>query len=67
MQKTIIIAGIILIILGIIWPFLVNNLYLGRLPDDIMIQKKGFTLYFPIVTCFILSVLISLVVWFLRR
>lgn len=67
MQKTIIIIGIILVIIGIIWPFLVNNLHLGKLPGDIIIKKEGFTLYFPIITCLILSIVISFIIWFLNK
>ena len=67
MQKMIIITGIIHIILGIIWPFLINNLHLGKLPGDIIIKKKGITLYFPIITCLILSIVISFIIWFLNK
>lgn len=67
MQKTIIIIGIILVIIGIIWPFLVNNLHLGKLPGDIIVKKEGFTLYFPIITCLILSIVISFIIWFLNK
>jgi hypothetical protein len=40
---------------------------LGRLPGDIVIRREGGTLYLPIVTCLLLSALLSLVAWFLRR
>jgi Protein of unknown function (DUF2905) len=40
---------------------------LGRLPCDIVIRREGGTLYLPIVTCLLLSALLSLVAWFLRR
>ena len=36
---------------------------LGRLPGDIVVQRRGFSLYFPIVTCLVLSVIGSLVLW----
>lgn len=67
MQKTIIIIGIILVIIGIIWPFLVNTLNLGKLPGDILIKKEGITIYFPIITCLILSIVISFIIWFLNK
>ena len=40
---------------------------IGRLPGDVVVRGKNSTFYFPLVTCLILSVLASLVVWFLRR
>jgi hypothetical protein len=40
---------------------------LGRLPGDIIIQKENFTLYIPITTSILLSVLLSLVLWLLGR
>jgi hypothetical protein len=40
---------------------------LGRLPGDIFIQGKNSTFYFPLVTCLILSALLSLVLWIVRR
>jgi hypothetical protein len=41
--------------------------YVGRLPGDIVWRRGGFTLYVPLVTCLIASVLVSLVLWLLRR
>lgn len=40
---------------------------LGRLPGDILLQKEGGTFYFPVVTCLLVSVALSLVAWFMRR
>jgi hypothetical protein len=40
---------------------------LGRLPGDIVIRREGGAFYFPIVTCLLLSVLLSLIAWVLRR
>jgi len=67
MQKTIIITGVILICIGMIWPFLVNNLNLGRLPGDIIIKKERFIIYFPIITCLLLSLIVSVIVWFFNK
>lgn len=67
MQKTIIMIGVIFIYIGMIWPFLVNNLNLSRLPGDIIIKKERFILYFPIVTCLLLSLIISVIVWFFNK
>jgi hypothetical protein len=37
--------------------------WLGKLPGDVRVERDGFSFYFPVVTCFLLSVLLSLVVW----
>ena len=66
MQRALIIIGAVLILFGVAWPWL-SKLGLGRLPGDIRIETEGGGFYFPIVTCLILSVVLSLVLWFLRR
>jgi len=40
---------------------------LGRLPGDIRIETESGGIYFPIVTCLIISIVLSLLLWFLRR
>jgi len=60
------IIGIALVLLGVAWPW-VAKLGLGRLPGDIRIESEGGGFYFPIVTCLIISVVLSLVLWFFRR
>ena len=66
MQKTLISIGIILILLGLLWPLLQKS-GLGQLPGDIALEKKNFKLYFPITTSIIISIVASLIVWFLMR
>lgn len=66
MAKWLVIAGVILIVLGLAWPLL-DKLGLGRLPGDIRIVRDGFTFYFPITTGLIVSAVLSLVLWFLRK
>lgn len=51
---------------GVGWPWL-SKLPLGRLPGDIHIVKEGFSFYFPIVTCLVISLLLSLLIWLFRR
>ncbi|KTC88785.1 DUF2905 domain-containing protein [Fluoribacter dumoffii] len=65
-QKILIITGIILLIAGIFWPFLIK-MGLGKLPGDIIIQKNNFTFYFPITTCIVISLIITLVFWFFSK
>ena len=66
MQRALIVIGIALVALGLAWPW-VAKLGLGRLPGDIRIETEGGGFYFPIVTCVIVSIVISLLLWFLRR
>lgn len=66
MQRALIIIGLVLLALGIAWPW-VSRLGLGRLPGDIRIETESGGFYFPIVTCLVISVVLSLVLWFLRR
>ena len=61
-------AGIVLVLLGItLWALGRLNLPVGRLPGDIVWRGKNSTVYFPIVTCLLLSLIGSLVLWFLNR
>jgi hypothetical protein len=64
--KVLIVMGFALMVLGGLW-LLSEKAGLGRLPGDILIRRKHFTFYFPLVTCFLLSALLSLVLWLLGR
>ena len=66
MQRALIIIGATLIVIGVAWPW-IGKLGFGRLPGDIRIETEGGGFYFPIVTCRIILVVLSLVLWFLRR
>ena len=66
MQRFLVILGAALVVVGLAWPWLAK-LGLGRLPGDIHIEREGFSFHFPIVTCVILSVVLSLVMWIFNR
>lgn len=67
MMRVLIIAGIVLIAIGLLWPWL-SKLGIGRLPGDIVVRRENFTFYFPVVTSLLLSVVASLLLWlFMRR
>jgi hypothetical protein len=66
MARFLIILGIALVAVGLAWPWL-GKLGLGRLPGDIHIVREGYSFYFPITTGLILSAVISLVLWLLRK
>lgn len=65
-RKLLIAGGVILIALGILWPWLAR-MGLGRLPGDVAIQRQNFTFYFPVVTCLLISVVVTLLFWLLRK
>jgi hypothetical protein len=65
-QKWLIIIGCLLIVVGFCLPWILKS-GLGRLPGDIYIKKDHFTFYFPMVTCIILSIIISVIFWLFNR
>ena len=60
MSKVLIILGAILILIGLIYPYL-QSLGIGRLPGDIVIKKDNFNLYFPVTSAIILSILLTII------
>ena len=66
MQRLLIVAGIVLLLIGLAWPWL-SKLPLGRLPGDLRIEREGFTLYLPLATGLLVSAVISLILWWLRK
>jgi hypothetical protein len=66
MARFLIILGVALVIAGVLWPLL-GKLGLGRLPGDIHIERGGFSFYFPLTTGLIVSAVVSLVLWLLRK
>ena len=66
MVRWLVAIGLVLVVIGLSWPLL-SKLGLGRLPGDIVIERGNFHFYFPIVTCLIVSVVLSLFLWLLKR
>jgi hypothetical protein len=66
MARILILLGLAILVAGLLWPYL-SQIGLGRLPGDIVIERKNVTLYFPLMTCLLMSVLISLVFWVVNR
>ena len=60
MQKALVILGILIVLIGLAWPWL-SKLPIGRLPGDIVIRGENSTFYFPIVTMIIVSILLSII------
>ena len=61
-----VIAGVILLAVGLLWPWL-GKLGLGHLPGDISIRGERFSFYFPITTFIIISVVLSVLLWIFNR
>lgn len=59
-------AGVVLVVVGLLLPWLAR-LPLGHLPGDIAFARPNLRFYFPIATCAVVSVAVSLLLWFLRR
>jgi hypothetical protein len=66
MARFLIGLGLAIVIVGMLWPYL-SRIGLGHLPGDIVIKRDNVTLYFPLMTCLLLSLLFSLVLWVLNR
>lgn len=66
MQKTLIIIGIVVLVIGLLWPWL-GKIPIGRLPGDIVINRPNLKIYFPITTMILISALISVILWILRK
>jgi Protein of unknown function (DUF2905) len=66
MQRILIAIGAVFLLVGLLWPWL-SSLGLGRLPGDIRIETENGIFYFPIMTCVVISIVLSLVSWFMRR
>ncbi len=65
--KIFILIGVIFLVLGLLFAFFKQIPYLGKLPGDILIQKKNFTFYFPGATAVLLSIFLSLILYFLNK
>jgi hypothetical protein len=60
--------GLVLLAAGVLVTFSGRlHLHLGRLPGDVRIHGRNFTFYFPLATCILLSLVLTLVMWLLRR
>jgi hypothetical protein len=66
MARWLIILGVVLIVAGLLWPWL-TRLGVGRLPGDIVIERDNFRVYIPITTSIVISVILSLLLWLLNR
>ena len=65
--KFLFVIGLVLAAAGFFLWKLGNKLPLGKLPGDIAIQKPNYSFYFPITTCIVISVILTLIMWLMKR
>jgi len=65
--KLLVIIGLVLVVVGILlWSGLGRG-WLGRLPGDIQYSRGNFSFYFPLMTCVLVSLVLTLILWLLRK
>jgi hypothetical protein len=70
MQRVLIVTGVALLALGLAWPWMSRQSWwrwIGRLPGDLHYERDGFSVYLPLMTGLVLSILISVLIWLLRK
>ncbi len=67
LARFLIIVGVILVVVGLALLLVPKIPGLGKLPGDIVIKRENFTFYFPLGTSILISVILSLIFWLLRR
>ncbi len=66
MQRLLLALGLVLVAAGLLWPWLAK-LPWGRLPGDISIERENFSFHFPLMTSLLVSLVLSLLMWWLWR
>ena len=66
MQRFLIGLGLLILLAGLAWPWL-GHIGIGRLPGDILVQRGSATFYFPLVTCLLISIVLSGLFWLFNR
>jgi hypothetical protein len=66
MGRWLIAMGLGLLVIGLLWPWL-SKLGLGRLPGDLAFERGGVRIYIPIMTCLVISLVLSLLLWLFNR
>ena len=66
MRRVLIVIGLLIVAAGLAWPW-ISKLPIGRLPGDIIIDRPGFKFFMPITTMIIVSIVLSLIFWLLRK
>jgi len=65
--KSLIILGAVIVVVGLLLMLAPKIPWLGRLPGDILVKKEHYSYYFPLGTCLLISIVLSLILWLFRR
>jgi len=65
--KMLVVVGLAIAVVGALLWAGVGKGWMGRLPGDIHYTRNNFTFHFPLVTCLLLSLLLSLILWLFRK
>ncbi|TDR50542.1 hypothetical protein DFP85_12454 [Halomonas ventosae] len=66
MNRTLILVGLLIVAIGLLWPWL-SRLPLGHLPGDIVIRRENVSFYFPVTTMILVSLVVSALLWLFQR
>lgn len=65
--KSLIVMGLVIAAVGVLLTFAGKTPWIGRLPGDIYVKRDNFTFYFPLATSILISLVLSLILWLLRK
>jgi len=65
--RSLLVLGCIIAITGAVLMLSGKLPWLGKLPGDIYVKRENFSVFFPITTCILVSLIISLILWFIRK
>ncbi len=65
--RLLIFVGIVFVVIGFLYVVFPKIPYIGKLPGDIYVKKDNFSFYFPLASCLILSIIVSLILYFLTK
>jgi H+/Cl- antiporter ClcA len=67
-RKYLVIAGLVMVVIGLLLWFLGSKFtWFGNLPGDIRVEKEGYKFYFPLMTCLLISLVLTLIIWLIRK
>ena len=66
MQRALIVIGLVLLVIGLAWPWL-SRLPFGRLPGDFTVERENFSFHFPLATSIVVSIVVSVLIWLFRK
>ena len=66
MQRALIVIGLVLVVVGVAWPWL-SKLPFGRLPGDFSVERENFSFYFPLGTSIVVSIVLTVLIWLFRK